>query len=158
MFNQYNEPSNYMTYDSSSLNQYNYKNLDDVFPVYQQYQNLYYFKKQINPITLANVNAQSRDPTNLPCDIRPTIYDGIDGVYGHNSMNDITHLQTRFNNPNNWRDNIPSQHGFHNQNEHTLNNKRPISSIQAGQASSNQDIHGYLLFQKKKISKLSIYI
>jgi len=146
MFNQYNEPSNYMTYDSSSLNQYNYKNLDDVFPVYQQYQNLYYFKKQINPITLANVNAQSRDLTNLPCDIRPTIYDGIDGVYGHNSMNDITHLQTRFNNPNNWRDNIPSQHGFHNQNEHTLNNKRPISSIQAGQASSNQDVHGYLLF------------
>ena len=146
MFNQYNEPSNYMTYDSSSLNQYNYKNLDDVFPVYQQYQNLYYFKKQINPITLANVNAQSRDPTNLPCDIRPTIYDGIDGVYGHNSMNDITHLQTRFNNPNNWRDNIPSQHGFHNQNEHTLNNKRPVSSIQAGQASSNQDVHGYLLF------------
>ena len=146
MFNQYNELSNYMTYDSSSLNQYNYKNLDDVFPVYQQYQNLYYFKKQINPITLANVNAQSRDPTNLPCDIRPTIYDGIDGVYGHNSMNDITHLQTRFNNPNNWRDNIPSQHGFHNQNEHTLNNKRPISSIQAGQASSNQDLHGYLLF------------
>jgi hypothetical protein len=146
MFNQYNEPSNYMTYDSSSLNQYNYKNLDDIFPVYQQYQNLYYFKKQINPITLANVNAQSRDPTNLPCDIRPTIYDGIDGVYGHNSMNDITHLQTRFNNPNNWRDNIPSQHGFHNQNEHTLNNKRPISSIQAGQASSNQDVHGYLLF------------
>jgi len=146
MFNQYNEPSNYITYDSSSLNQYNYKNLDDVFPVYQQYQNLYYFKKQINPITLANVNAQSRDPTNLPCDIRPTIYDGIDGVYGHNSMNDITHLQTRFNNPNNWRDNIPSQHGFYNQNEHTLNNKRPISSIQAGQASSNQDVHGYLLF------------
>ena len=146
MFNQYNELSNYMTYDSSSLNQYNYKNLDDVFPVYQQYQNLYYFKKQINPITLANVNAQSRDPSNLPCDIRPTIYDGIDGVYGHNSMNDITHLQTRFNNPNNWRDNIPSQHGFHNQNEHTLNNKRPISSIQAGQASSNQDVHGYLLF------------
>ena len=146
MFNQYNELSNYMTYDSSSLNQYNYKNLDDVFPVYQQYQNLYYFKKQINPITLANVNAQSRDPTNLPCDIRPTIYDGIDGVYGHNSMNDITHLQTRFNNPNNWRDNIPSHHGFHNQNEHTLNNKRPISSIQAGQASSNQDVHGYLLF------------
>ncbi len=37
MFNQYNELSNYMTYDSSSLNQYNYKNLDDVFPVYQQY-------------------------------------------------------------------------------------------------------------------------
>ncbi len=68
MFDQYNELSNYMSCDSSSLNQYNDKNLDDIFPVYQQYQNLYYFKKQINPITLFNVNAQSRDPTNLPCD------------------------------------------------------------------------------------------
>ena len=146
MFNQYNEPTNYMTYDSSSLNQYSYRNLDDGFPVYQQYQNLYYFTKQINPITLSNVNAQTRDPTNLPCDIRPTLYDGIDGVYGENSMNDITQFQTRYNNPNNWRDNIPSKHGFYNQNEHTNNNYRPKSLIQAGQASSNQDIHGYLLF------------
>ena len=42
MFNQYNELNNSMIYDSSSLNQYNYKNLDNAFPVYQQYQNLYY--------------------------------------------------------------------------------------------------------------------
>ena len=146
MFNQYNEPTNYMTYDSSSLNQYSYRNLDDSFPVYQQYQNLYYFKKQINPITLSNVSPQSRDPTNLPCDIRPTLYDGIDGVYGENSMNDILQLQTRYNNPNNWLDNIPHKHGYYNQHEHTNNNYRPKSLIQAGQASSNQDIHGYLLF------------
>ena len=146
MFNQYNEPSNYMTYDSSSLNQYNYKNMDDVLPVYQQHQNLYYFTRQINPITLANVNAQSRDPSNTPCDIRPTLYDGLDGVYGENSLNDITHLQTRYNNPNNWRDNIPPKTGYYNQHEHTNNYYRPKSSIKAGQASSNQDIHGYLLF------------
>ena len=146
MFNQYNEPSNYMTYDSSSLNQYNYKNMDDVLPVYQQHQNLYYFTRQINPITLAIVNAQSRDPTNLPCDIRPTLYDGLDGVYGENSLNDITHLQTRYNNPNNWRDNIPPKIGYYNQHEHTNNYYRPKSSIQAGITSSNQDIHGYLLF------------
>ena len=146
MFNQYNEPSNYMTYDSSSLNQYNYKNMDDVLPVYQQHQNLYYFTRQINPITLAIVNAQSRDPTNLPCDIRPTLYDGLDGVYGENSLNDITHLQTRYNNPNNWRDNIPPKTGYYNQHEHTNNYYRPKSSIQAGITSSNQDIHGYLLF------------
>ena len=146
MFNQYNEPTNYMTYDSSSLNQYSYKNLDDVFPVYQQYQNLYYFTRQINPITLSNVSPQSRNPSNLPCDIRPTIYDGVNGVYGDSSLNNITHLQTPQNNPNNWRDNIQSQPGYYNQNEHTLNYKRPISSIQAGHATSNQDIHGYLLF------------
>ena len=146
MFNQYNEPTNYMTYDSSSLNQYSYKNMDDVFPVYQQYQNLYYFTRQINPITLSNVSPQTRDPSNLPCDIRSTIYDGIDGVYGENSMNDILQLQTRYNNPNNWRDNIQPKQGYYNQHEHTLNYKRPISSIKAGQASSNQDINGYLLF------------
>ena len=146
MFDQYNEMTNYMTYDSSSLNQYSYKNMDDVFPVYQQYQNLYYFTKQINPISLSNLSPQSRDPSNLPCDMRITLYDGIDGVYGENSMNDILQLQTRYNNPNNWRDNIPPKQGYHNQHEHTLNYKRPISSIQAGQASSNQDIHGYLLF------------
>ena len=80
MFNQYNELNNYMTYDSSSLNQYNYKHLGATFPIYQQYQNLYYYTRQINPITLSNISPQSRDPTNLPCDIRPTIYDGIDGV------------------------------------------------------------------------------
>ena len=146
MFNQYNEPTNYLTYDSSSLNQYNYKNMDDVLPVYQQYQNLYHFTRQINPISLSNVSPQSRDPSNLPCDMRITLYDGIDGVYGHNSMNDINHIQTRQNNPNNWLDNIQPKQGYYNQNEHTLNNKRPISSIQAGIASSNQDINGYLLF------------
>ena len=146
MFNQYNEPSNYMTYDSSSLNQYNYKNMDDVLPVYQQHQNLYYFTRQINPITLSNISPQSRDPTNLPCDIRPTLYDGLDGVYGENSLNDITQLQTRYNNPNNWRDNIPPKIGYYNQHEHTNNYYRPKSSIQAGITSSNQDIHGYLLF------------
>ena len=146
MFNQYNEPTNYLTYDSSSLNQYNYKNMDEVLPVYQQYQNLYHFTRQINPISLSNVSPQSRDPSNIPCDMRITLYDGIDGVYGHNSMNDINHIQTRQNNPNNWLDNIQPKQGYYNQNEHTLNNKRPISSIQAGIASSNQDIYGYLLF------------
>ena len=146
MFDQYTEASNYMSYDSSSLNQYNYKNLEDNFPIYQQYQNLYYNTRQINPILLGNVSAQSRDPSNIPCNIRPTIYDGIDGVYGANSLNDITHLQTNLNNPNNWRDNIPPKQGYHNQNEHTNNYYRPKSSIQAGITSSNQNIHGYLLF------------
>ncbi len=100
MFDEYNALSNYMTYDSSSLNQYSYKNLNDNFPIYQQYENIYHFTKQINPITLSNANAQTRDPSNTPCDMRPTIYDGMDGVYGLHSMNDIVQHQTRFNNPN----------------------------------------------------------
>jgi hypothetical protein len=47
---------------------------------YQQYENLYHFTRQINPITLSNVSAQSRDPSNLPTDMRITLYDGIDGM------------------------------------------------------------------------------
>ena len=62
------------------------------------------------------------------------------------SMNDIMQLQTNFNNPNNWRDNLPSKPLYYNQDEHTNNNYRPISAIQAGQATSNQDYHGFLLF------------
>ena len=146
MFDEYNAMTNYMTYDSSSLNQYNYKNMDDVLPVYQRHENMYYFTRQINPITLSNVSAQSRDPSNLPSDIRPTIYDGVDGVYGNHSMNDITQHQSRQNNPNNWQDLITSKPGYYDQNEHTNNYYRPKSDIQAGQASSNQDINGYLLF------------
>ena len=146
MFDEYNEPTNYMTLDSSSLNPYNFKQFDNRFPTYQQYLNQFYFTRQINPISLANVSPESRDPTNLPCDVRPTIYDGVDGVYGNHSMNDITQHQTRFNNPNNWLDNIPSKPGNYNKDEHTNNYYRPKSAIQAGQASSNQDINGYLIF------------
>ena len=146
MFDQYNEPTNYPTLSGNVLNPYNYKNLDSNFPIYQQYQNLYYYTRQINPISLSNVSPQSRDPSNLPCDVRPTIYDGVDGVYGYNSMNSINHFQTHENNPNNWRDNVPTKHGYYNQNEHTNNYHRPLSAIQAGHASSNQDVHGYLLF------------
>ncbi len=61
-------------------------------------------------------------------------------------MNDITQHQTPKNNPNNWLDNIQGKSGYYNQDEHTLNNKRPMSYIQVGQATSNQDINGYLLF------------
>ena len=146
MFDEYREMTNYMTYDSSTLNQYNYKNLNANLPTYQRNENLYYYKRQINPITFANINAESRDPTNISSDIRPVIYDGVDGLYGNHSLNDVTQLQNRYNNPNNWGDNIPSKPGYYNQNEHTLNNKRPISLIQVGQATSNENYHGYLLF------------
>ncbi len=64
-----------MTYDNSSFNQYHYENLEDNFPIH-------YNTRKTSPVTLANLTPQTRDPSNLPCNIRPTIYDGIDGVYG----------------------------------------------------------------------------
>jgi len=63
MFQQGIVPTNYSTYDVSSLNQYNYKNLIDIYPVYQTYQEQYYNTKQINPISLASMNIQSMDPS-----------------------------------------------------------------------------------------------
>ena len=41
MFDEYNEPLSYMTYDSSTLNQYDYKNLNANLPTYQRNENLY---------------------------------------------------------------------------------------------------------------------
>ncbi len=66
MFNQYNEPTNYMTLDSSSLNPYNYKDMSDRLSSYQQLQNQYYYTRQINPISMVDNSPQSRDPSNLP--------------------------------------------------------------------------------------------
>jgi hypothetical protein len=44
-------------------------------------------------------------------------------------MIDITQHQTRFNNPNNWLDNMQPKQGCFSQYEHTLNYKRQTSSI-----------------------------
>ena len=41
MFNQYNEPNNYMTLDSSSLNPYNYKNMESIFQLNHVIQVIY---------------------------------------------------------------------------------------------------------------------
>jgi hypothetical protein len=147
MFNQNNEPTNYSTYDSTSSNPYIYNNkLNADMPPYQQQQNMYYFIRQLNPITSVTLSPQTLDPTNLPCDYRPTYYNTLGDAWGIDSMNDVMHNRTPQNNPNNWRDNIPNKQGYYNQNEHTNNYFRPQSAIKLGQATSNQDYNGYLLF------------
>ena len=66
---------------------------------------------------------------------------------GEADNNELLNLhRTRENNPNNWRDLITSKPGYYDQNEHTNNYYRPKSLIQVGQATSNQDINGYLIF------------
>ena len=139
MFNQVNEPTNYMTYDPSSLNPYNYKNLNDRFSGYQNYQDMYYFTRQINPISLVPLHPESLDPSNRPCNIRTMIY-----AQGDANNNELLNLQrTPENNPNLWRDQHPAQKGYHTQYESTLNYTRPISLIQAGHNSSVIDYHGF---------------
>jgi hypothetical protein len=59
MFNQNNEPTNYSTYDSTSSNPYiNNNKLNVGMPPYQQQQNMYYFMRQLNPITNVTLSPQ----------------------------------------------------------------------------------------------------
>ena len=141
MFQQGIVPTNYSTYDVSSLNQYNYKNLIDIYPVYQTYQEQYYNTKQINPISLATMNIQSMDPSNLPCDVRPMIYEQGDA----DNREKLNLHRTPATNPNLWQSFLPPKAGYYNNNEHNQNVIRPISNIKAGQATNFQDIHGYYI-------------
>ena len=92
------EAREYMTLDMDTINPYNYKNLPDGMEVYQRYQNNYYNTSQLNPISLVHLSPQMMDPSNLPSDIRPTIYDGV------NLSNQVKNnqYQSNFNNPNLW--------------------------------------------------------
>ena len=133
-------PTNYSTHDVSSTNQYNHRNLIDVHPVYQLYQNQYYNTRQINPISLASVSPSSLDPSNLPCDVRPMIYEQGDA----DNREKLNLHRTPLNNPNLWQSHLPAKSGYYNNNEHNANNNiRPISAINVGQSTSSQDIRGF---------------
>ena len=126
--------SNYMTYDLNSLNPYNFKDFHEKQNIYQKYQDLYYNTRQINPISMVMDNVQMRDPTNLPVDI------AFRGIYemGDASNRDPLNIQRSIaNNPNLWRDKQPVP-GY----QQAI---RPISSINAGHASSQIYSHGYLI-------------
>ena len=126
--------SNYMTYDLNSLNPYNYKDFQDKQNTYQNYQDLIYYTRQINPISMVMDNVQMRDPSNLPPDM------AFRGIYasGDASNRDPLNIQRSIsNNPNLWRDKLPVP-GYQQ-------STRQISSINAGHASSQIYSHGYLI-------------
>ena len=133
-------PTNDSTNDISSTNQYNYRNLIDVYPVYQLYQDQYYNTRQINPISLATLSPTTLDPSNLPCDVRPMIYEQGDA----DNREKLNLHRTPLNNPNLWQSHLPAKSGYYNNNEHNANNNiRPISAINVGQSTSAQDIRGF---------------
>ena len=133
-------PTNYSTNDISSTNQYNYRNLIDVYHVYQLYQDQYYNTRQINPISLATLSPTTLDPSNLPCDVRPMIYEQGDA----DNREKLNLHRTPLNNPNLWQSHLPAKSGYYNNNEHNANNNiRPISAINVGQSTSAQDIRGF---------------
>jgi hypothetical protein len=129
------DATDYMTLDMHSLNPYNYKNLTDNLIPYQKQQEMYYFTRQLNPLSLVTLSPQMMDPSNIPPDQRLTIYD----ARNLNNQERNNQYQTPANNPNLWQDNTPAPAMLYEL-------PRQMSSIQAGQATSFQEFHGMQLY------------
>ena len=129
------DATDYMTLDMHSLNPYNYKNLTDNLIPYQKQQEMYYFTRQLNPLSLVTLSPQMMDPSNIPPDQRLTIYD----ARNLNNQERNNQYQTPANNPNLWQDNTPAPAVLYEV-------PRQMSSIQAGQATSFQEFHGMQLY------------
>ena len=132
----------YMSLDMNSLNPYNYKDLSNNFASYQIYQNDYYNTRQLNPISLVYLSPQMMDPSNLPSNDRPTIYETVN----LNNQERNNQYQSNLNNPNLWKDNKPAKSRYYSQNEYNPYFPKPISNINTGQASSFQEFHGLELY------------
>ena len=137
------DASEYMTLDMNSLNPYNYKNMSNYLIPYQKQQDMYYFTRQLNPISLVNLGPQWMDPSNFPCDNRQTIYQSVN----LNNQERNNQYQTPQNNSNLWSNNLPTKAGYYTQNEKLPPGvPRQMSNIKAGQATSFQEFHGMQLY------------
>ena len=137
------DASEYMTLDMNSLNPYNYKNMSNYLIPYQKQQDMYYFTRQLNPISLINLGPQWMDPSNFPSNNRQTIYESVN----LNNQERNNQYQTPQNNSNLWSDNLPTKAGYYTQNEKLPPGvPRQMSAIQAGQATSFQEFHGMQLY------------
>ena len=88
----------YVSQDWSSINEYNYKNLQHRFPVYLNYQKLFYNTKQKNQLQDIEHDIIKKDPSNIPVDFRSTIY-----ARGEASNNEQLNLHRNLaNNSNFW--------------------------------------------------------
>ena len=137
------ESRDYMTLDMDSLNPYNYKSLAEKMIPYQKQQDLYYFTRQLNPISLIHLGDQWMNPSNFPCNVRPSVYQSVN----LNNQERLNQYQTPQNNSNLWRDNLPAKAGYYSQREELpAGVPRQISNIQVGQATSFQPFHGMELY------------
>ena len=137
------DASEYMTLDMNSLNPYNYKNMSNYLIPYQKQQDMYYFTRQLNPISLVNLGPQWMDPSNFPSNNRQTIYESVN----LNNQERNNQYQTPQNNSNLWSDNLPTKAGYYTQNEKLPPGvPRQMSNIKAGQATSFQEFHGMQLY------------
>ncbi len=109
---------------------------------YQKQQDIYYFTRQLNPISLVNLGPQWMNPSNFPSNNRQTIYESVN----LNNQERNNQFHTPQNNSNLWKDNLPAK-PYYTQNEALPHGvPRQISNIKAGQATSFQEFHGMQLY------------
>ena len=83
------------------------------------------------------------DPSNLPPDNKPNIYQGVQ----INDQEFLNQYQTAQNNPNLWLDNNPSKSYYYSQYEHLLPGiPKQQSAMKIGQATSFHDFHVMQLY------------
>ena len=107
------DASEYMTLDMDSLNSYNYKNMSNYLIPYQKQQDMYYFTRQLNPISVVHLGPQWMDPSYFPCNNRENIYESVN----LNNQERNNQYQTPQNNSNLWNNNLPAKAGYYTQNE-----------------------------------------
>jgi len=134
------QPSNYMTLDNNSLNPYNYRSFGERENVYQQYQNMYYYSKQICPISMVNNNQYTRDPTNIPCD---TAFRGIYAMGDANNNDPLNIQRSIANNPNLWMDKQPAKPYYRTWEQQIA--PRQLSNMNLGHSTSEIYSHGFLI-------------
>jgi hypothetical protein len=66
-----------MTLDMNSLNPFSFKNLSNYLISYQKQQDMYYFTRQLIPISLVHLGDQWMNPGNFPSDNRQSIYESV---------------------------------------------------------------------------------
>ena len=129
---------NYMTYDNNN-NVYNYKNLNEKQQIYQRYQDMC-FNTHFKP-PLTDNSVLNRDPTNLPCDIRPS-YLTLNYNSGYNYQLNYDNNPNFYNLKQGPKPGYYKQYGDGNNN---INNARPKSFLDKAFETSKQDYHGFII-------------
>lgn len=130
-------PMDYMTYDNNN-NVYNFKNLNEKQQIFQQYQNILYNTHIVPQITDGSI--LNRDPTNLPCDVRPS-YLTLNYNNGYNYQLNYD------NNPNfyTYKNDKPGYYRQFGDGNNNINNIRPKSFLDQAFETSKQDYHGFII-------------
>jgi hypothetical protein len=132
--------TDYLIY-SNTLLPFGRENLGEALKPYQKQQEMYYYTRQINPLSLLKLGPEFMDPSNRQPDVRPTLYQGISLDY----LQKRNQYQTPENNPYLWQDNKPAK-PYYSINDPLQPGPRQQSSMVIGQKTSFIPFHGMQLY------------